>query len=61
MVQANDLHRVFIQSLLSRRAMGEETAVELYRRAVAAVRGKCPVILGSLRLPLNIRIRRLPD
>ncbi|OCF36316.1 hypothetical protein I316_02191 [Kwoniella heveanensis BCC8398] len=31
-----DLHRLYIQSLLSRRAMRDEVALELYRRAVGA-------------------------
>ncbi|ORY29774.1 hypothetical protein BCR39DRAFT_530972 [Naematelia encephala] len=36
-LRPTDLHRVFIQSLLSRRALREEVALELYRRAVSAV------------------------
>ncbi|KAL1411922.1 hypothetical protein Q8F55_002908 [Vanrija albida] len=32
-----DLHRVYIQSLLSRRAMTEDVALEMYKRAVGAV------------------------
>lgn len=38
-VQPTLLHRVFIQSLLSRRVVSETIALELYKRAVAAVRG----------------------
>ncbi|WOO80477.1 Non-structural maintenance of chromosome0s element 1 [Vanrija pseudolonga] len=32
-----DLHRVYIQSLLSRRAMTEDVALEMYKRAIGAV------------------------
>ncbi|KIY31848.1 hypothetical protein I305_05813 [Cryptococcus gattii E566] len=37
-VEPTLLHRVFIQSLLSRRVVSETIALELYKRAVAAVR-----------------------
>lgn len=36
-----DLHRVYIQSLLSRRAMTEDVALELYKRAIGAVISEC--------------------
>lgn len=36
-LRATDLHRIYIQSLLSRRAMTEDVAIEMYRRAVSAV------------------------
>ena len=38
MVKSTDLHRVFIQTLLSRRFMREETALELYKRAVNVIK-----------------------
>lgn len=34
-----DLHRVFIQTMLARRFARDEVGLELYRRAVNAVRG----------------------
>ncbi|KAK1927853.1 hypothetical protein DB88DRAFT_52336 [Papiliotrema laurentii] len=38
MVRSTDLHKVFLQSLLSRRFMREEIALELYKRAVSVLR-----------------------
>lgn len=38
-VESTLLHQVFIQSLLSRRVVSEAIALELYKRAVTAVRG----------------------
>lgn len=40
MVRFTDLHRVYLQTLLSRRFISETVALELYKRAVGAVRGK---------------------
>lgn len=37
--RATDLHRVFIQTMLARRFARDEVGLELYRRAVNAVRG----------------------
>ncbi|GFZ42412.1 hypothetical protein JCM24511_00127 [Saitozyma sp. JCM 24511] len=37
-IRPTNLHRVYLQSLLSRRAMPEEVALELYKRAIAACR-----------------------
>jgi len=45
--RATDLHRVFIQTMLARRFARDEVGLELYRRAVNAVRG-AP---GSVFLP----------
>lgn len=39
-VRATDLHRVFLQSLLSRRVETEHVMVELYKRAVSACQGE---------------------
>lgn len=36
MVRPTDLHRVYIQTLLARRAMPAEVALEMYKRAVSA-------------------------
>ncbi|GHJ86741.1 hypothetical protein NliqN6_3143 [Naganishia liquefaciens] len=38
MVRFTDLHRVYLQALLSRRFISETVALELYKRAVKAVR-----------------------
>jgi len=38
-VRPTDLHRVFIQTMLARRFARDEVGLELYRRAVNAVRG----------------------
>ncbi|WWC86017.1 uncharacterized protein L201_000888 [Kwoniella dendrophila CBS 6074] len=35
-VPSSNLHRIFIQSMLSRRAMKEDVALEMYKRAVGA-------------------------
>ncbi len=43
-VRPSLLHRVYIQSLLSRRAMREDLALEMYKRAV----GVCQSISSSL-------------
>lgn len=40
MVRFTDLHRVYLQALLSRRFISETVALELYKRAVSAVRGE---------------------
>lgn len=37
---SSDLHRAFIQALLSRRTLPEKTAQKLYRRACQAVQGE---------------------
>jgi hypothetical protein len=34
-----DLHRVYIQSILARRWMKEDLALEMYKRAIGAVQG----------------------
>jgi hypothetical protein len=39
-VRGSDLHRVYIQSLMSRRAMRENVAMEMYKRAIGAVTGQ---------------------
>lgn len=39
MVRFTDLHRVYLQALLSRRFIPENVALELYKRAVSAIRG----------------------
>lgn len=39
MVRFTDLHRVYLQALLSRRFMPENVALQLYKRAVSAIRG----------------------
>lgn len=39
-IRPTNLHRVYLQSLLSRRAMPEEVALELYKRAIAACRSE---------------------
>ena len=40
MPQVTDLHRVYIQTLLSRRLIREDTALELFKRAIRAVKGE---------------------
>ena len=40
MAPFTDLHRVLLQALMSRRAVPEEVALELYKRAYAAVKGQ---------------------
>jgi hypothetical protein len=40
MAPYGDLHRVMLQTLMSRRAVEQETANELYRRAYLAVKGE---------------------
>ena len=40
------LHKVYLQSLLSRRAMTEDVALEMYKRAVKVCEG------GSIGFPL---------
>lgn len=37
MVQPTDLHRVFLQSLLSRRAMTDDTALVMLKRSLGAI------------------------
>jgi hypothetical protein len=37
MVRPTDLHKVFMQTLLTRRFMREEAALELYKRAVNVI------------------------
>ena len=44
-----DLHRVFIQTMLSRRVVRDEVGMELYQRAANAV--KCKSFLVHLHLP----------
>lgn len=72
MVQSTDLHRVFIQSFLSRRFMREEIALELYKRAVSIMTGKSIVffpppyyagkIVGLLTLTIfQVALADLPD
>lgn len=48
MVQPTDLHRVFLQSLLSRRAMTDDTALVMLKRSLGAIRRE----LSSPALPL---------
>ena len=36
----NDLHRIYVQCLLGRRAMKTEVAIEMYNRAIQICRGK---------------------
>lgn len=42
MVQPTDLHRVFLQSLLSRRAMTDDTAMVMLKRSLGSIRRKSP-------------------
>lgn len=64
-VESTFLHQVFIQSLLSRRIVSEAIALELYKRAVAAVRGmsfvcqnrQCLIKSCSLRQTIQSSIR----
>ena len=39
MTRSTDLHRVYLQSMLSRRVVRLEIGLELYKRAVANVQG----------------------
>lgn len=48
--RATDLHRVYIQSLLSRRAMTEDVALEMYKRAIGAVLSTLTDMGGSGRV-----------
>jgi hypothetical protein len=40
-----DLHRVFMQSLLSRRVAPEDVMLELYKRSISACAGKLADIM----------------
>jgi hypothetical protein len=39
-IRPADLHRVYIQCLLARRYMREDLALEMYKRAIGAVRSE---------------------
>jgi hypothetical protein len=55
MVVATDLHRVYIQMLLARRAMPAEVALEMYKRAVSAVMREYRKSTGHTVLKLTLR------
>lgn len=55
MVRFTDLHRVYLQALLSRRFISETVALELYKRAVKAVRGESIVPGKPLAEPMKYR------
>ncbi|ODO05000.1 hypothetical protein I350_05612 [Cryptococcus amylolentus CBS 6273] len=50
MTETTDLHRVLIQTFLARRFIKEKTLVELYKRAIAAVREDDPRFRGPYAL-----------
>lgn len=39
-IRPSDLHRVYIQSFIARRVMRDDLALEMYKRAVGAVRSE---------------------